>query len=153
MNKSSYQVTEVKLSYKNKPDLCKRPQIAQSKDAYRVLINAWDQNKIGFIEEAKMLLLNRSNTVLGICELGSGGVSGVIVNPKLVIVAALKANASSILLAHNHPSQNLKPSGADRSLTDKITQGGKLLEITVLDHLILSPSGYYSLSDGTQYDL
>jgi DNA repair protein RadC len=77
----------------------------------------------------------------------SGGVAGTVADPKLIFGVALKANACSVILVHNHPSDNLKPSNADKMLTEKIKQGGKLLDISVLDHLIISPEGYYSFAD------
>jgi DNA repair protein RadC len=77
-----------------------------------------------------------------------GGLAGTVVDPKVVFAAALKARASSLILAHNHPSGNLKPSQADTDLTNKIKQGGELLDIAILDHLILSPEGgYFSFAD------
>ncbi|MEP6467784.1 MAG: JAB domain-containing protein [Parafilimonas sp.] len=67
----------------------------------------WDENKIEFVEQFKVLFLNRANKVLGIYQLSTGSVSGTVGNPKLVFVAALKVNASNIILCHNHPSGNL----------------------------------------------
>jgi len=84
--------------------------------------------------------------------MSSGGISGTMVDARLVFVAALKANASSIILAHNHPSGNLKPSEQDERITAKIEQGGALLDITVLDHLIVSSAGYYSFADECKFD-
>jgi DNA repair protein RadC len=84
---------------------------------------------------------------VGIFEVSSGGVAGAIVDPKLIFMAALKANACQIILANNQPSCNLRPSKADQYLTKKIKQGGKLLEIKVLDHLIITTEGFYSFAD------
>jgi len=89
---------------------------------------------VEFVEQFKIVLMNCGNRVLGIYEVSTGGVSATIVNPKLVFAAAIKAAASSMILAHNHPSGQLKPSHADIKLTKKLTEGGKLLEIPVLDH-------------------
>ena len=100
-----------------------------------------------FIEQFKLLLLNRGNRVLGLLEVSSGGVAGTVADPKVIFAAALKASASSIILAHNHPSGQLKPSSADIALTNKLKRGGELLDIQVLDHLILSSEGYYSFAD------
>jgi len=93
------------------------------------------------------LLLNRGNRVLGIMNVSSGGVSGTIADPKIIFTAALKSNASALVLSHNHPSGTLKPSQPDISLTKKLVDGGKLLDITVLDHLIVTNEGYYSFAD------
>ncbi len=121
-----------------------RPKITTAKDAYEVLIKAWDENKIEFVEQFKVLFLNRSNKVLGIYEVSSGGISGTVADPRVIFAVALKANCSSIMLSHNHPSGNLKPSRQDEILTQKIKQGEELLEIKLLDHLIVTSEGYYS---------
>lgn len=146
-----YTIAEVSLSFKNKYKISERPQVTCSKDAYQILIRSWDQNKIDFVEQAKVLLLNRSNRVLGISEVSSGGVSGTVVDPKVVFVTALKANASSIILAHNHPSGSLKASDQDKMLTEKFTHGGKLLDVRLTDHIIITSEGYYSFGDDEIY--
>lgn len=143
----SYQIAEVELIYKTKVKASDRPKVTGSLDAYEILLANWDENKIGFVEQAKILLLNRAHRVLGIYEVSTGGVTGTIVDPKIVFIAALKANACSIILAHNHPSGNLKPSAADQELTRRIKEGGRLLEISMLDHLIVTPEAYYSFAD------
>lgn len=143
----SAKVAEVKLSYRNRVKPSERPQVTSSTDSYQVLKESWDAGKLEFVEQFKVLLLNRANRVLGIYELSTGGVAGTIADPKLIFVAALKACASGIILSHNHPSGNLKPSQADLQLTKKIKAGGELLDIAVLDHLILTSESYYSLAD------
>lgn len=101
-----------------------------------------------FLEEFVVLLLNKSNKVIGLFRVSRGGTCGTVVDIKIVFAAAIKAMASGVILAHNHPSGNLQPSHADIDLTRKCCEGGKLLEIAVLDHLILSPDeGYYSFAD------
>jgi len=146
-----YQVAEIQVVYRNACKPSQRPQILRSKDAFELLMQSWDENKIEFIEQAKVILLNKSNRVLGISEISSGGVSGTIVDPKVVFVTALKANASSILLAHNHPSGNLKPSEQDKRLTEKFIEASKFLDIRFIDHLIVSTEGYYSFGDDATY--
>jgi len=111
------------------------------------LKQTWDENKIDFVEQFKVLFLNRSNKVLGILEVSSGGVTGTIADPKLVFVAALKANACNIIISHNHPSGNLKPSKVDEELTQKIKQAGQFLDIKLFDHIIVTSEGYYSFVD------
>lgn len=93
------------------------------------------------------MFLNRANKVLGILEASSGGISGTVADPRLVFVAALKANASNIIISHNHPSGNLNPSKADEELTQKIKQAGQLLDIKLFDHIIVTSEGYYSFAD------
>lgn len=140
-------VAEVKLTYRSKVKPSERPQVTTSIDCHNVLRQSWDAGKLEFVEQFKVMLLNRANRVLGIYELSTGGVAGTVADPKLVFVAALKACASSIVLCHNHPSGNTKPSAADLALTKKMKQAGELLDIVVLDHIILTSESYYSLAD------
>jgi DNA repair protein RadC len=112
-----FQIAEIKLSYHPKVKASQRKIIAGSQQAYDMLLQQWDQGQINFVEQFKAILLNRAHKVLGIYLVSTGGVSGTAVDPKLVFVAALKANASTIILAHNHPSGNLCPSEADKQLT------------------------------------
>ena len=142
-----FMVAEIQLSYKSnvKPSL--RPKINGSSDANAILLQSWDLSKLDLIEQFKVLYTNKGNRVLGILELSTGGISATVADPKLIFVAALKAGASGIILSHNHPSGNLKPSQRDIDLTRKIKEGGKLLEIQLLDHLIITSEGYYSFAD------
>lgn len=135
---------EVDLIYKTKVKSSERPCIKNAEDSYQLLLAHWDDNKIDFIEQFKVILLNRSNQVLGIFEVSTGCVGGTIADPKIIFTAALKANASKIILCHNHPSANLTPSAADIQLTARIAAAGNLLELRVADHLIISREGYYS---------
>jgi len=140
-------VAEVELIYKSKVKASERPKITKSGDAYELFIKYWDENKLEFVEQFKVMLLNRANRVLGICELSTGGISGTVADPKLIFMAALKSNASFIVIAHNHPSGNLKPSMADEKLTDKIKEAGKFLDLPLLDHLIITDEGFFSFAD------
>src|SRR5882672_10144706 len=136
--KRLYEVAEIQLIYKSDVKASQRPKINGSKDAYNVLLENWDDSKIEFVEQFKVLLLNRANKVLGVFEVSSGSCTGTIADPKLIFVAAIKANATGIIMAHNHPSGNLHHSQSDIDLTKKMRDGGKLLEIQVLDHIILT---------------
>ncbi|MCB0633645.1 MAG: JAB domain-containing protein [Saprospiraceae bacterium] len=141
------EVAEIRLIYNNKVKAADRPQITSSEDAYWVLESNWS-DQMGLLEEFNILLLDRSSRVLGMCLVSKGGVAGTVVDQKIVFGAAIKGRASSIILAHNHPSGNLKPSRADIELTEKFQKAGAILDILILDHLILSPEGgYYSFSD------
>jgi DNA repair protein RadC len=142
-----WQVAEIQLSYRHAIKNSARPSINSSREAYAILAQHWDADKIDFVEQFKVILLNRANRVLGIYEVSTGGVSGTVADPKLVFAAALKANASSLMLAHNHPSGNLRPSEADIQLTRKLREAGKFLELPVLDHVILTSEGYFSFAD------
>lgn len=98
-------------------------------------------------EEFWVVLLNRANMVIGTKLIGKGGVSGTVADPKLVFKEALDAKASSVVVVHNHPSGNLQPSQADKTLTEKLKQGGLFLEIYVVDHIIVADNRYFSFAD------
>jgi DNA repair protein RadC len=142
-----FEVSEIELVYKSRVKASERPHITSSKSAYEILLKAWDENKIEFVEQFKVLLLNRANKVLGVYEVSSGGITGTVADLRLIFVAALKANSCSLVLSHNHPSGNLKPSRQDEELTSKIKQAGEFLYIKVLDHLIVTNETYYSFAD------
>ena len=139
-------VSEVELIYKNKVKPSERPLVKSVKECYELLKLTWDENKIEFVEQFKVVLMNRAQTFLGIYELPTGGVTGTVADPKLVFTAALKANACNIILSHNHPSGNLKPSRADEELTKKIATAGMYLDIRVIEHIIVTSEGYYSFT-------
>lgn len=145
--KKQFEVAEIQLTYKTKVKPSQRPKITSSKEAYAILLESWDEDKLEFVEQFKVLLLNRANKVLGIYEVSTGGVSGTVADPKLIFAAAIKANASAIILSHSHPSGQLKPSDADLKLTKNLKDGGQYLEISVLDHIIVTSEGYYSFAD------
>ena len=144
---SMFQVSEINVSYRPKFKASEMPVISSSQDCYNILSASWDINKMELLEQFKVLFLNRANRVLGIFEVSSGGMAGTVADPKLIFSAALKTCATSIILAHNHPSGNLKPSQADLNLTKKIQAGGVLLDISLLDHLILTSETYLSFAD------
>ena len=142
-----FKVAEIELAYRPGDLLKDRPVITRSKDAFDIFFSTWDMNRICLNEQFKVLLLNRANRVLAMYEASSGGTTGTVVDIRLLLVAALKTNALSMILAHNHPSGNLKPSKADLTLTERIVSAARLMDIHVLDHLIISSDGYCSLAD------
>lgn len=147
MDLQNTKVSEVQLSYKTTVKASDRPQINTSEDVHRVLQSNWNYETIEFIEEFKIILLNRANRVLGIVPISVGGTAGTIADPKVIFVSALKCNAASIILCHNHPSGNLKPSQADIELTKKLKSAGQFLDLPVLEHIILTKEGYLSFAD------
>jgi DNA repair protein RadC len=142
-----YQVAEITLSYKTKVKPSERPKISSSRDAYEILLQYWDKDKLELQEQFKVLFVNRAHKVLGQYELSTGGVSGTIADPKLIFVAALKACASGFIVCHNHPSGNLTASQSDIDLTRKLKEAGKFLEIQLLDHIIITTEKYMSFAD------
>jgi DNA repair protein RadC len=142
-------LNEIDIVYKHNPDLITMPTVHNSAEAHDLFRQNWDKEKIALLEQFHVLHLNRANRVLGITTLSSGGISGTVVDPKILFATAIKSAACSIILAHNHPSGNLRPSEADKKLQQRLIDGGKLLSIEVLDHLILSgiEDKYYSMAD------
>ena len=148
MKQNQITISEVKLIYRSKIKASERLKVKCSKDAYDIFMERWDQDILEHVEQVKLMLLNRSNAVLGIMELSKGGISGTVTDVRLVFQAAIKANASGVILVHNHPSSNINPSEADTRLTQKLKEAGNLMDIQLLDHLILSTEGeYYSYAD------
>jgi DNA repair protein RadC len=97
-------VSEVQLTYKNKVKASDRIKITCSRDAYNVFMDSWNPETVDFLEEFKMLLLNRSNAILGIFPVSKGGLSGTVTDVRLIYQAAIKANACGTIICHNHPS-------------------------------------------------
>ena len=145
--KTLFEVAEIQLSYKSKVKASLRPKITSSRDCETVLRKYWNEDKIEFVEQFKVLLLNRANKVLGLYEVSTGTTTHTVADPRLIFVAAIKANACAIILSHNHPSGNLNPSQADMDLTRKIKEAGRFLEVSVLDHIIMTSEAYYSFAD------
>lgn len=125
-------------------DVKERPKITCSRDAYNCIAPILTDLPH---EEFWILLLNRANMVMSRQRISTGGVAGTVVDIKMIFKCALEHTASSIILSHNHPSGNLTPSQADINITKKIKSAGQVLDIGVLDHLIISYTGYYSLAD------
>jgi DNA repair protein RadC len=98
-------------------------------------------------EEFWVVLLNRANQVIRKQPVSAGGVTGTVVDPRIIFKLALQELATSLILVHNHPSGNLKPSDCDLNITKKLREGGHLLEIMVIDHVIFTNNGYFSFAD------
>lgn len=144
---SLFTVSEVELVYRNKVKPADRLKIMSPENAYDVFLSAWDLNKIDLVEQFYLLMVDRAQNCLGIAHLFTGGTSACLVDQKIIFAMALKANASSIFIAHNHPSGNLNPSKADTLLTEKIKAGADILDIKLQDHLIVRPLNYYSFAE------
>jgi len=112
-----------------------------------ILKKIFDSDTILWTEEMVMICLNRANQVIGYHKVASGGFSGVICDPKVIMTIALQSAASSIILAHNHPSGNLKASNADIEITKKIKNACSFLDVNLLDHFIITNEGYLSLAN------
>lgn len=138
-------VSALELGRRRKDSLfLKKPTITCSQDAYEVIKP--ELMDLSY-ETFWILLLNRANQVIKKSQISTGGVSGTIADPKIIFKTALECLSCAIILVHNHPSGNLKPSSSDISLTKKVKEAGAVLEIPVLDHIIFSDSGYLSFAD------
>jgi DNA repair protein RadC len=128
--------------------LSERYSITSPDDLYKFLIDyVFDPETIELRESFKLILLNRANKVLGFSSLFEGGISSTIADIRMIMQTALLGNASSIIVAHNHPSGQLKASEADKQITTKIKEAGAFLDITLLDHIIVTSAGYSSFSN------
>lgn len=140
------QVAEITITYSPTFRAIKRPIVQSSADAYKVFLEKWS-DLIGFVEEFNVLFLDQGNKVICFYNVSKGGINSTTVDKRVVFAAALKACAVGVILAHNHPSGNLRPSQADIDLTKSLLKAGETLDIKVLDHLIVTPDGYYSFAD------
>ena len=141
-----FQVAEIELVYNAPVKASQRPKISRTEDAYDVLMQNWNMNKIDLVEEFKVVLLNHGGRVLGITTISSGGLTGTTADVRLVFATALKGSATEIILAHNHPSGQLIASKADKVMTSQFVEAGKILKIDVVDHLIVTSEGFLSFS-------
>lgn len=137
---------EIELTYKvTQPVVSSRLQTPAA--IYDLLFSQWNQDTISLFEEFKVLYLNRSNLLLGICTHSKGGISGTVVDNRLIMATALKCAASGIILAHNHPSGRLKPSAEDIQITQKLKACCQMFDISLVDHIIVAKKGFYSFRE------
>lgn len=142
-----YNVSEMSINYKTKVKATDRTKIVTSKDAYELLKSTYQDGTIEHKEFFKILLLDQSHKVLGYNVVSEGGINYTVVDVRIILQMAILCNASCIILAHNHPSGNLKPSTDDMKLTENIVNAAKLMNMRISDHIILSEEGYYSFAD------
>lgn len=121
-----------------------KEKISGSRDVFEYFQNNLADNQY---EEFWILLLSRANKIIKKSSISQGGIAGTVADPKKIFKTALENNASSIILCHNHPSGNIKPSEADIKLTKKLKDAGVLLDISVLDHVIVGDNTYFSFAD------
>jgi DNA repair protein RadC len=135
----------ISLKHKGKVKDCKR--IMNSGDCAEVCRAVFDADTIEWVESFIVIALNRNNKTLGFYKVSSGGISGTVADPRVIYQFALLSNATSIIICHNHPSGNDQPSNQDKELTNKIAAAGKMLDIKLIDHIILTEDNYYSFAD------
>jgi len=148
MKQEELQASEVEIIYRSKIPASKRVQIRNSADAFKLFWEHWDMSKIQYCEQFKIMILNQKNSVLGIADISTGGITSTIIDPRIVLQYALKCHGVGLILGHNHPSCNPTPSEADVAITKKLAEAAKIMDVQVLDHLIICGDGsYYSLMD------
>jgi DNA repair protein RadC len=141
--------SEIELIYKSEVKPSERPKVVSSKEAYDLFLNSWNKDRINYVEEFKGMYITRENRVLAIYEMTIGTTSAILVDAKQVFTAALKLNASGIILCHNHPSGSTQPTEADYRTTKDIAIVGKFLGIPIIDALIITEENFFSFSDET----
>lgn len=125
-------------------EMLTKPKVSSSRDAFNIISPyLLDLSH----EEFWILCLNRANQLIRVENISSGGLSGTVADPKVIFKKALENNSSGIILVHNHPSGNLKPSQADMKITQQLKEAGVVLEIPILDHLIFTDKDYFSFAD------
>jgi DNA repair protein RadC len=145
-------VCEVGISYRPKVKPSERPSLCSSQEIFRLLTGnqVFNPDTIEHREFFKVLLLNKSNRLLGVMHHSEGSMDGTVVDVRHIMQAAILANAAGLILCHNHPSGNCIPSAQDNKITQQIKQACALFSIHILDHLIISPYTYYSYADEGQ---
>jgi len=144
MNTSNI-VAEVGLTYKTTVPVDGMPKITSPGEAYELLKPLFDKDTIQLQEQFIIVLLDQHKRCLGYSTISKGGANSTIVEPKFIFQAAILANADGVLLLHNHSGSELRASTADIRLTKRLDEAGKLLSINIVDHLILSSTGYISM--------
>jgi DNA repair protein RadC len=139
-------INEIELKYSPDKRYSKH-KVTSPEKTYETLLAIWNKDSINLYEEFKVLYLNRSNGIIGVCTHSKGGITGTIADVRLIIGMALKCAACGIVLAHNHPSGNLQPSQSDIYLTRKIKECCGLFDIELMDHVILTSEGFYSFRE------
>lgn len=140
-------VPKIGLSYKSCADFDCLPKISNASDAYKILLDNWNADTLELLETFVILPVNFAKQVLGFIEISTGGITGTVIDLRLIFSAALLTSATAVIVAHNHPSSQTKPSQADMKITEKLVAAGRLLDIQILDHIIVTPKAYFSFGD------
>ena len=140
------EICEIEVIYK-RPAIASMESIKEAEDIVEVFRKLITEEKIDHKEFFLVALLSRHNHVLGVAKTSVGSTNGTVVNIKEIFQLAIKTNSCGIILCHNHPSGNLKPSENDISITKKIKEACTLCEISLLDHIILTSEGFHSFID------
>lgn len=143
----TYKAETPEITLKYKASGVSKTKITNSQDSYNLFKQMYDGDTLEYCESSIVIYLNRANNSIGWHKISQGGLSGTVVDVRIVLGTALKCGASAIILSHNHPSGNLFPSAGDDKLTKQIYEAGKIMEIQLFDHLIITTDGFYSYAD------
>jgi len=141
-----FTIPEITVTYKDTVKTSQRAVVTCPADGARIFEEACKEC-MEHHEEVYVLFLNRANRVLGISNVSKGGISSSVTDVRIILQTALKVSASSIMLGHNHPSGNTKPSGQDVAMTKEVQKGCEAIGIQLLDHVIMTAEGYTSFAD------
>ncbi len=143
----SPKLAEIRAVYKSRTKVSQRARVNEPTDLVHYLRAVWNPDTLELLEECLVLCLNGDHQVLGWVKVSSGGFAGTKIDPRLIFALALQTASTAIILAHNHPSGSLEPSVEDKSITQRLKEAGDILNISVLDHLILTRDGYFSFQE------
>ena len=143
--KGPWTVAEIEISYK--PIITNHTVISSSFQAYELIKQLWDNEKINLQEQFAALFFNQSKKIIGWKVLSTGNMTKCIVDIKLVVSLALHCMCTHVMIVHNHPSGNLKTSQCDESITQRVKDALKLIDVQLIDHLIIIENGYFSFND------
>jgi len=141
---TEWQAGEVQLSYKRKSE--NKQKVVCAQDCAHFFRSVYG-DAIEHREQFIVAGLNRANKITSYFVVSSGGVSSTVVDPKLVMQYLLLANCSGFIVSHNHPSGTVRPSSQDRALTRQLVEAGKILDIPLLDHVIITANSHYGFAD------
>jgi DNA repair protein RadC len=141
-------LNEIQVKVNRKGKSSDRPTIKSSDDAFKIINEIFESDTFNWTESVVMLCLSRSNKIIGWRKISQGGTTASLIDGKVIFTLALNCvGTSGIILAHNHPSGNPNPSSHDIETTKNLIKFGKLIDIQILDHLIMTEDGYTSLTD------
>jgi hypothetical protein len=146
------QIPEVKVRYNRSTRKKFLGKLTSSKDVADFIRSCYKRGEIELQEQFVVLFLNQANNIIGYYKHSVGGISGTVADPRIILSAALKCAAVSIIIAHNHPSGNLQPSEADKQITRKLNQAAQLMDIRLLEHLIITKESFYSFAENLGLD-
>lgn len=143
----SPRLAEIRAVYKSRVKSSERKDIRGPESVVEYLREIWDPRTLELTEDFVILCLNGAHQILGWVRISRGGLGSSLVDPRVIFAIALQTASSALVLAHNHPSGNLEPSREDQRVTNHLIEAGKLLDIRVLDHVILTREGAFSFRE------